>query len=650
MKARFENLAKPIKIGTLLAKNRIWMAPLWEGECTMDGEVTQVQIDHYAARAKGGAGLLNLGSVAVDSRYMWNQPQNAIYHDKFAPGLHQLVEAVHMWEVPILCQLHHAGMFGRDPIAPSNVVAYGLGHEDIVQPRALSIPEIEELRNLFIECAVRAERVGFDGVQLHGATGYILEQFFSPHNNKRTDKYGGSLQGRMHFALEIIRGMRKKLSSDYPIFYTFPCTDLIPGGIAVEESLAFAKALENEGVSSIDITIATYETFHWEGGRGSTRRQKQGLFDMSEVFKKELNVPVTTRTFGEYNPEVWEAAVARGAADAVFIGRLSWTDTHIGNKILEDKVKDIRPCINCNYCNETVNIGIWKGACAVNPGLGRGEENAIKQASVAKKVLVIGGGPGGLEAARMAAFRGHNVTLMEKEAKLGGEVLTACLTIGTEEYLKPLIDWQERQCKKLGVKIQLNKEVTLIDVKNFKPEVVIVATGATPFIPPEFNVIKPKSRVVAAEDILNGKAKVKGKVVVVGGGLVGIETAEFILAKGLSKDVTVIEKLSTLMVSADPIFKAYFMRNLLPKLSLKVFTSINIAQITDNSLVAFDQEGKRYEFKADNVVLAVGYTSNGALYETLVGKFPEVYNIGDSRKPRRITEAIHEAWYIAQQI
>lgn len=261
MKARFKNLAKPIKIGTLLAKNRIWMAPLWEGECSMDGEVTQVQIDHYASRAKGGSGLLNLGSVAVDSRYMWNQPQNAIYHDKFAPGLRQLVEAVHMWEVPILCQLHHAGMFGRNPIAPSDVVAYGLGHEDIIQPRALSIAEIEEIRDLFIKCAVRAGRVGFDGIQLHGSTGYILEQFLSPHNNKRTDKYGGSLKGRMQFPLEIVRGMRKLLGPDYPIFYTLACTDLTPGGIGVEESLAFAKALENEGVSSIDITIATYETF-----------------------------------------------------------------------------------------------------------------------------------------------------------------------------------------------------------------------------------------------------------------------------------------------------------------------------------------------------------------------------------------------------
>jgi NADPH-dependent 2,4-dienoyl-CoA reductase/sulfur reductase-like enzyme len=541
-------------------------------------------------------------------------------------------------------------MFGRNPIAPSNVVAYGLGHEDIVQPRSLSIPEVEELRDIFIKCAVRAERAGFDGVQIHGATGYILEQFFSPHNNRRTDKYGGSLQGRMQLALEIVRGMRKQLGPDYPIFYTFPCTDLIPGGIGVEDSLAFAKALEREGVSSIDITIATYETFHWEGGRGSTRRQKQGLFDMSKEFKKELTVPVTTRTFGEYNPEAWEDAVASGAADAVFVGRLSWTDTSIGNKILEGRVKDIRPCINCNYCNETVNIGVWKGDCAVNPGLGRGEENAIKPASVAKKVLVIGGGPGGLEAARMAASRGHSVTLMEKEAKLGGMVLTACLAIGIEEYLKPLIEWEERQCKKLGVKIQLNKEVKLTDVQNFKPEAVIVATGATPLIPPEFSAIKPKSHVVLAEDVLNGSAKVKGKVVVVGGGLVGMETAEFILVKGLAKDVTIIEKLPTLMVGADPIFKAYFMRNVLPKLSLKVFTSMNIAQIAGSALVVFDQKGQRYEFEADNVVLAVGYTPNRALYETLVGKFPEVYNIGDSRKPRKITDAIHEAWYVAQQI
>ena len=250
----------------------------------------------------------------------------------------------------------------------------------------------------------------------------------------------------------------------------------------------------------------------------------------------------------------------------------------------------------------------------------------------------------------MTASRGHKVALMEKGPKVGGAILTACQTIGTEEYLKPFIDWEERQCKKLGVKIQLNKEVALADVQSFKPDAVIVATGATPLIPPEFSAVKPKSRVVVAEDVLNGKAKVKGKVIVVGGGLVGMETAEFILAKGLSKYVTVIEKLSTLMTGADPLFNGYFMLNILPKLSLKMFTSMNIVQITDKSLVAFDQEGRKHEFKADNVVLAVGYTPNKAIYETLVGKFPEVYNIGDSRKPRKMTDAIHEAWYIAQQI
>lgn len=648
MATRFENLAKPFKVGRISTKNRIWMSPLWTRQCTMDGEVTQTQINHYAARARGGAGLINLGSIAVDPKHLWKEPQNCIYADKFAPGLHELVEAVHMWEVPILCQLHHAGMFGKDPVSPSTVPAYGIAKDVSVQPRALSIPEIEEIRDCFIHAAVLAEETGFDGVELHNATGYILEQFLSPHNSRRIDKYGGSLRGRMQLTLEIVRGIRQKCSPDFPLFVCFPATDLIPGGITVEDSMQFARALENEGVTAIDITISTYETFHALNARGATRRQKKGVFDYSEMFKKEVSIPVVTRTFGQINPEVWEDAVARGACDAVFVGRQSWTDPEVFKKALEDRVKDIRPCVNCNYCNETGNIGIWRGDCAVNPGLGRSEEGAIKKASVAKKVLVVGGGPGGLEAARVAAFRGHDVTLMEKEARLGGTVLTSYNVVGTEEYLKPFIDWEERQCRKLGVKIQLNKPVTLKEVREFKPDAVIVATGATPLVPPDLGANKPHA--VIAEDVINGKATVKGKVVVVGGAVVGMETAELIVTKKMAKEVTVLEKLSMPMLGGDPVFMAYFVQNILPTLPIKVLTEMSVVQITGKSVVAFDRQGQRREFEADNVVLAVGYTPNKALYESLSGKVPEVYNIGDSRKARRIMDAVHEAYYVAQQI
>ncbi|MFC1911042.1 FAD-dependent oxidoreductase, partial [Chloroflexota bacterium] len=322
----------------------------------------------------------------------------------------------------------------------------------------------------------------------------------------------------------------------------------------------------------------------------------------------------------------------------------SWADPEVFNKALENRIRDIRPCVNCNYCNETGNIGVWRGDCAINPGMGRSEEAAIKKAEASKKVLVVGGGPGGMEAARIAAFRGHKVTLMEKGSKLGGTVLTSYNVIGTEEYLRPFIEWEERQCKKLGVKIQLNKKVTARDVADFKPDAVIVASGAIPFVPSELGA--GKANMVIAEDIINGKAKVGGKVVVVGGAVVGMETAELIVTKGMSKDVTVLEKLPMAMLGGDPVFMAYFMQNVLPNLPINILTDMNVVQITGKVVVAFDKQ----EFKADYVVMATGYTPDSALYDSIKGKYKDVYNIGDSRKPRRIMDAVHEAYYFAQQI
>lgn len=649
MAQKFEKLAEPIKIGPMVAKNRIWMSPLWSRYATVGGEVAQTLIDHYVARAKGGMGLITQEATAVDVRHVWKEPAIAIYADKFAPGLHRLVSAVHMYDVPIIVQLHHAGMFGNDPVAPSDVPAFDLAAQSYIQPRVLSLAEIEEIRECFIEAAVRAKEIGYDGVELHGSTAYLLEQFFSPHHNKRTDKYGGTLEGRMLLPLEIVRGIRQKCGADYPLGYTCVDCDLLTDGIVVEDAIAFAKALEREGVSYFDLQVTgTYETFHSEKGRGFCRRQKRGQFDISEVFKKELRIPVTARTAGEHHPEVWEDALKRGAVDAISVGRPMLADPDVAKKVLEGRVEDVRPCIQCDLCLEGGVVKIWQLECAVNYGLGRGEECVIQRVPVAKKVLVIGGGPGGLEAARVAALQGHDVTVMEKAAKLGGNVLIAALPIAKEQDLIPFIKWGERQCKKLGVKIELNKEVTLKVAQQFKPDAVIVATGATPLIPSIPGA--KKSHVVTAADVLTGKATVKGKVVVAGGGVTGIETADFIIEKGLAKDVTVVEMLPMIILDMDPMNMVYMLMNVLPKIGLKVFTNMNVVEITDKSLVAIDKEWRRHEFEADTVVLSMGYTPNTAIYEALVGKVPELYNIGDSRKPRKIVDAIHEAACLAQQI
>jgi 2-enoate reductase len=280
--------------------------------------------------------------------------------------------------------------------------------------------------------------------------------------------------------------------------------------------------------------------------------------------------------------------------------------------------------------------------------MGRGEK-AVQRAPVAKKVLVIGGGPGGLEAARVAADRGHNVTLMEKEAVLGGAFAIASRVI-SKEILISFIDWEERQCRKLGVKIELNKAVTPKVLEEFKPDVVIVATGSTPFKPqiPGIN----KRQVVTAADVLSGKASVGRKVVVAGGEMVGVEVADFIIEKGLAQDVTLLDRggMSSIAEGMPALDKAYFMVNVVPKIGLKIITDMQVEEITDRSVVAIDKKWQKHEFEANTVVLALGYISDKTIFEALKDKFPELYIIGDAVNPRNALSAVHEGAYFAEEI
>lgn len=645
----FKRIAEPIKVGPMVAKNRIWFAPCWTRFASVNGEVTQQLIDHYVARARGGVGLITQEATAVDGNHIWFEPQIGIWDDKFAPALHRLVEAVHMYDVPIIAQFHHSGMFGTDPVAPSRVSCFDHGCLHYIQPRALSIAEIEEIRDKFIAAAVRAKEVGYDGVELHGATAYLLEQFFSPHNNRRDDKYGGSLENRMLFPLEIVRGIRAQCGPDYPLIYTLVDTDFVPGGITSEDSIIFAKALEREGVSIIDFQInGTYETFHLSIAPGHLRRQKKGQFDITEKYKKELRIPVTTRGCGEYNPATWEDALERGAVDAVRTGRQLLADPDMPNKVLEGKLEDIRSCLLCVECLERGVNRKWQCACTVNYGMGRGER-PVERAPVSKKVLVIGGGPGGLEAARVAAERGHDVTLMEKAPALGGTVIVAAQLIA-KEILMSFCTWAERQCRNLGVKIELEKEVTPKVVKDFKPDAVIVATGAVPAKPPIPGI--EQSKVVTADEILMGKTRAGKRVVVAGGEMVGMEVADYILEKGLASDVTVIDRgpMSSIAEGMPSLDKANFMTQVVPQIGVKIVTDMQVEEITDKGVVAIDKRWQKHLFEADTVVLALGYRSERSIYDDLKGSVRELYLIGDAVSPRNMLGAIHEAAYFASQM
>jgi 2,4-dienoyl-CoA reductase-like NADH-dependent reductase (Old Yellow Enzyme family)/thioredoxin reductase len=650
MQSPFKMLLSTVQVGALGLRNRMVRSPMWSRTSSADGEVTQQLLDLYEHAAKGGPSMIIVEAVAIAERYSWPESQLRIDDARFMPGLQRLVETIHLNGVACELQLHCAGAFGRDPISPSAVACYGLGRAWHVQPRAVSIPEIEEIRDLFIAGAVRAKELECDGVVLHGSTSYLLQQWVSPHTNKRTDRYGGSFENRIQLPLEIVRGIRQKCGPTFVIGYSMVIDEFLPDGITLEESTALAKALEKEGVDHIDLMAGHYETGSLEKGMGRSPRQPKGLFDKAEIFKKSVNIRIFARCMGEHNPIKWEEALVKGQCDVIQAGRPLLCDPELPRKVKEDRFDDIRLCLRCGQCYESGTIKTYQHHCSLNAELCKERDFAIKRTvSGSKRVLVIGGGPAGLEAARVAALRGHNVTLMEKETELGGYARIAALPIGKEEIKTYFIDWLGRQCRKAGVAIELNSEVSVEVVKRLGPDVVIVATGGRPFIPPIPGI--DKEHVITAEDVLTGKAvRIGKKVVVAGGGEVGVETADFIVEKRLAESVTIVEMLPLLASDMPAMPRTYMLQVILPKWGIMSFANTKIMEITDDGVVTLQKDWSSRTLEADTVINAMGYVPNNSLGEALSGEVRNLYMIGDCVKPRNILNAIHEAAYVARSL
>lgn len=643
-------LAQPLKIGRLTIKNRIWQSPLWTRTAEASGEVGERMIAHYEARAKGGCGLVTQEAVAVDPAHAWIEAQARIDDDKFGPGLHRLVERVHTYNTAIIAQLHHAGMFGRDPVSPSGVACYSIGEGHYIQPRVLSVLEIEAIRDLFIQAALRAQRIGYDGVELHGSTAYLLEQFFSPHNNRRVDKYGGDVYGRMRLALEILAGIRKACGPDFVVGYSGVDSDLVEGGINRKDNLKLAHALENEGLSFFDLqSSGTYETFHLPQAPGGPR-QKRGEMDVVEVYKKELHIPVTCRATGESDPDVWDAAVAAGKVDAVRFGRTMLADPDFAQKALSGRQEDVRRCIQCGNCKLSGVMNPWNMSCTVNPEMGNGEI-PIQKSQDKKKLAVIGAGPAGLEAARVCALRGHEVILWEKNDHVGGNAYIGALPVGKED-LQHFAVWAERQCRQLGVDIRLNTAADETKIQTEKPDMIILATGSRP-AKPEISGIDGKN-VMTAEDVLQGKMEKTDRAVVLGGGEVGLETADFILEKGIAHHVDIIEMREDVGMDMNGMDKGLLMGFIFPPFMLdgrlEIMTRTSVLEIEENAVKVLGSHGETTRISADKIVLALGYQPEKGLEKVLEQKGISCISVGDAVRPARIWEAIHHAHAIAKEI
>ena len=646
--AKLKKLFEPIRIGKIELKNRIVMPALNTKLGTEWGAMSDRMIDYYAERAKGGVGLIIIENTCID----WpvgKAGTNPIRADewKFIQGLHDLAEAVHVYGAKIATQLHHAGRQGssltsadgQQLVAPSAIPCLPTGAE---MPRELTLEEIEAMIGKYVFAATITKAAGFDAVEVHGAHGYLISQFMSPYTNKREDEYGRDFEGRMRFPLRIIEGIKIATGYDFPIIFRISADEYIDGGLTLEDNKLIAQRLELAGIDALNVSAGIYESPPWFSRIFPTMGMPAGCnVPLAQEIKKVVKIPVIVAgKLGD--PVLAEKVLKEGKTDLIAMGRALLADPELPQKANEGRLEDIRPCI---YCNEACagNVSrMWRIGCVVNPALGREREYRIEHATKSKRVFVVGGGPAGMEAARIASLRGHKVTLYEKEKVLGGQLSAA----SAPEFKQPIRDFMEylkTQMKKQRVKIELGKKVTPASIKNAKPDVVIIATGATHCIPDIPGA--DRDNVATATEILLGRKKAGKKAVIIGGGVVGSELAWFLAEQG--KQATIVEMLGAVAMDMN-MFSRLYLLDKLGELGVNMAVDTTARRITDKGVVAIDAEGKEQVIEADTVILAAGFKSNNPLEEELKGMVPEVYAIGDCVKPGKIWGAIDSASRIAR--
>lgn len=635
----FPHLFEPIQIGKTTVKNRIFMPPL-STNLADKGYVTDALVEHYSNRARGGVGLIVTEVTTVEPTYTYLPGDMSIYDDSYIPGWKKLVDAVHKYDTKILSQLFHPAYMAfpvpgtPQLIAPSNVGPYYAKSA----PRAVTVEELHVLVRQFGEAALRFKKAGGDGVEIQCAHAHgLLGGFLTPLYNKRTDEYGGDINGRLRLTLEVIREVRKQCGDDFIIDVRISGDEYSEGGLTLNDMIYVSKQLEKEGVDFL----------HVSGGntikRGSSMpapgTSPAPHAHASEEIRKHIHIPVAT--VARINePWVAEELIADGKADICMIGRANLCDSEFANKAREGRTDDIRPCIGCGRCLTGIMFGN-PIACTVNPSV---ETNDIDEADVKKKVLVIGGGPAGMEAAYVAKKRGHEVVLCEKEKELGGLLRLAAVPISKQELCK-VIKFMAQRLNNEGIDVRTGCEVTPQMLEDeFKDYEIICSTGAKP---KEIEAFKQFKQTMTADDILSGRKFPGRKIVILGGGSVGCETADYLapLVNDLfpaNRDVTVIEMTGSLMTGEGGAAKSRLTQRLMSK-GVKLLLNAQVKKV-DESTITYEQDGEEHTIKdADTLVFAVGYTPTKVEYEN-------AHYIGDCGKVGNLKDAISGAYQLAKSL
>lgn len=663
---KYKKLFTPMKIGSVTIKNRFALAPMGPlGLADAEGGFNQRGIDYYVERAKGGTGLIITGVTFVDNiveeHGMPNVPCSTHNPVHFIRTSREMTERIHAYGAKVFLQL--SGGFGRVTI-PTNLGEYPPVAPSPIQHRwleklcrELTVEEIHSIVKKFGDGAYHAKRAGFDGVQIHAVhEGYLIDQFAISLFNKRTDEYGGCLENRLRFAREIVEEIKARCGDDFVVTLRYspksfikdlkegalPGEDFVEKGRDIPEGIEAAKLLVAYGYDALDVDVGSYDSWWWSH---PPMYQEKGLYrPFCKIMKEAVEVPILCAGRMD-KPDMALAAIEDGTCDIISLGRPLLADPEYVNKLRAGKLEDIRPCISCQEgCMGRIQEYSALN-CAVNPQACRERFTAYEPVLKPKKVLIVGGGVAGCEAARVLAIRGHKPVLVEKRGYLGGNLVPGGVPDFKEDD-RSLASWYTTQLSKLNIPIELNKEVTKQDVIGGGYDAVIVATGSTA----KMLELGDRHNVFTAEEVLLGLKDCGDRTVIIGGGLVGCETALWLAKQG--KQVTIVEALDRLIASNGPLCHANseMLEKLIPYNDIKVITNAKASEFMNGKLGIITNNNEKQIIDCDSVILSIGYNEEQSLYHELEFELPEIYLLGDAMKVRNIMYAIWDAYEVANHI